>query len=248
MAGEFSWNKGTTTYNTKNKGHTGINLQFFCLKTFKKCTWIEKLNHRCPLPCPFPPKIRALFSYFRRRAMETSPLSTSSYALVTWLRPRPISLDVYGSKIRKARRCRPVASNETNLATRQEFYLTKVATVQSINGIILLDFSLIQLSWMFISCYTTIYFFVKKFIFSNVYVPVNTIFECLDMFFDWDRGNQLSTYATGRGTGGHPKWVQLRTGGGGLTPHVYVRTYTISFHVLVGFLSYSVLFICRNLT
>ena len=66
---------------------------------------------------------------------------------------------------------------------------------------------------MFISCYTTIYFFVKKFIFSNVYVPVNTIFECLDMFFDCDRGNQLSTYATGRGTGGHPKCVQLRRGG-----------------------------------
>ena len=142
--------------------------------------------------------------------METSPLSPSSYALVTLLRPRPVSLDVYGSKIRKASRCRPVASNETNVATRQEFYLTKVATVQSI---ILLDFSLILLSWMFISCYTTIDFFVKKFIFSNVYVPVNTIFECLDMFFDWDRGNQLSTYATGRGTGGHPKCVQLRRGG-----------------------------------
>ena len=32
-------------------------------------------------------------------------------------------------------------------------------------------------------CYTTIYFFVKKFIFSNVYIIVNTIFECLSMFF-----------------------------------------------------------------
>ena len=112
---------------------------------------------------------------------------------------------MYGSKIRKASRCRPVASNETNLATRQEFYLTKVATAQSINGIILLDFSLILLSWMFISSYNTIDFFVKKFIFSNVYVPVNTMFECLDMLFGCERGNQLSTYATGRGTSGHPK-------------------------------------------
>ena len=30
---------------------------------------------------------------------------------------------------------------------------------------------------------------------------------------------------------GHPKCVELRTGGGGVTPYVYVRTYTISFHV-----------------
>ena len=194
------------------------------------------------------PKIRALFSCFRKRDWRPCPLSSSSYALVTWLRPRPISLDVYGYKIRKASRCRPVASNETNLATRQEFYLTKVATAQSINGIILLDFSLILLSWMFISSYNTIDFFVKKFIFSNVYVPVNTMFECLDMLFGCERGNQLSTYATGRGTSGHLKWVQLRTGGRDLTPYVYVHTYTISFHVLVGFLSYSVLFICRNLT
>ena len=28
----------------------------------------------------------------------------------------------------------------------------------------------------------------------------------------------------------HPKWVQLRIGGG-VTLHVYVRTYTLSFHV-----------------
>ena len=180
--------------------------------------------------------------------MGTSPLPSSSCALVKWLRPRWKSLDVYGSKIEKVSRCRPVASNETSLVTRQEFYFTNIATAQSINGIILLDFSLILLSWMFISCYTTIYVFVKKFIFSNVYVPVNTMFECLDMFFGWDRGNQLSTYATCWGTDGYPKCVQLVTGGRDLTSPVYVRTYTISFHVLEAFLSYSVLFICRNLT
>ena len=38
-----------------------------------------------------------------------------------------ISLDGYGSKIQKVSRCRPTVSNETILATKQEFFLTKVA-------------------------------------------------------------------------------------------------------------------------
>ena len=38
------------------------------------------------------------------------------------------------------------------------------------------------LSWTSFLSYTTIYFFVKKFIFSNFYILVNTIFECLNMF------------------------------------------------------------------
>ena len=36
-------------------------------------------------------------------------------------------------------------------------------------NIVLFDFWLMLLPWMFISSYTTIYFLVKKFIFSNVY-------------------------------------------------------------------------------
>ena len=48
----------------------------------------------------------------------------------------------------------------------------------------------------FFSSYTIVYFFVKKFIFSNVYILVNTIIECLFLFFGWERGHQLSTYAT----------------------------------------------------
>ena len=36
-------------------------------------------------------------------------------------------------------------------------------------NIVLFGFWLMLLSWMFISSYTTIYFLVKKFIFSNVY-------------------------------------------------------------------------------
>ena len=35
---------------------------------------------------------------------------------------------------------------------------------------------------MFISSYVTIYFFVNNFIFSNVYISVNTIFENVFIF------------------------------------------------------------------
>ena len=51
-----------------------------------------------------------------------------------------ISLDGYGSKIRKVSRCRPTVSNETILATKQEFFFTKVAPLQSITDIIILGF------------------------------------------------------------------------------------------------------------
>ena len=97
---------------------------------------------------------------------------------------------------------------------------------------------------MFILSYTAIYFCVNKFLFSNFYVSVNTIFECLYMFFDWKWGPQLSTYATGWrfGGGGYSKCLQLRIGEGSVTRHVHVRTYTNSFLFLVALLSYSVLF------
>ena len=57
---------------------------------------------------------------------------------ITCMRSSSISLDRYGSKIRKVSRCRPAASNKTILATRQEFILTKVVPVQSITDIVLL--------------------------------------------------------------------------------------------------------------
>ena len=93
-----------------------------------------------------------------------------------------IYLDGYDSKIQKVSRCRPTVSNETILATKQEFFFTKVAPVQSITDIVLLGFSLILLPGMFISYYAIIYFFVKNF-FSNVYISVNTIFECSYLCF-----------------------------------------------------------------
>ena len=51
-----------------------------------------------------------------------------------------ISLDVYSSKIRKVSICRPTVSNETFLATKQGFFFTKAAPVQSITDIVLLGF------------------------------------------------------------------------------------------------------------
>ena len=56
-------------------------------------------------------------------------------------------------------------SNETILATKQEFLFTKVGPVESIIGIALLGFSLILLPGMFIFYYTIIFFFVKNFFF-----------------------------------------------------------------------------------
>ena len=97
---------------------------------------------------------------------------------------------------------------------------------------------------MFISFYTTIYFFVKKINFSNGYISVSTLFECLYMFFGSERGHQLSTYATGGGMETHPKCV-----------HVFSCLFFFScffFQCLFMFLQHFCLivscFICRNLT
>ena len=76
---------------------------------------------------------------------------------------------------------------------------------------------------MFISSYTIIHIFVKNFKFSNVYISVNTIFECLYMFLVenaaiiWWRD---------------PKCVQLHRKGGGVMPHAYVRTYTSTLTII----------------
>ena len=42
--------------------------------------------------------------------------------------------------------------------------------------------------------------------------------------------------------GGHEKFVQLRTGRGGVTPHLYVHNCIISFHAFGTFLFYSIFF------
>ena len=50
-----------------------------------------------------------------------------------------ISLDGHDSKIRKVSRCRTTVSNKI-LATKQEFFFTKEAPVQSITDTVLLAF------------------------------------------------------------------------------------------------------------
>ena len=56
------------------------------------------------------------------------------------------------------------------------------------------------LFWIFISSYTTIYFFVKKFTFSNFSISVNTIFECSSLIsklmitytvYSWSRNHKI---------------------------------------------------------
>ena len=110
-------------------------------------------------------------------------------------------------------------------------------------------FWLMLFSWMFISSYTTIYFFAKKFIFLNVYISVNTIFECLYMFFRWERGHQLSTHATGGGQWGSCKMHTAAYRGrechtSCVLPHLLylISCFWQHFSLIVSY------FICRNLT
>ena len=65
------------------------------------------------------------------------------------------------------------------LATRRGFFFTKVAPVQSITDIALLDFWLTPLFCMFIASYTAINLFREEiYFFLSVYISVNLIFEC----------------------------------------------------------------------
>ena len=139
-------------------------------------------------------------------------------------------MDGYGCKIRKVSRCRPRVSNEIILTTRQEFCLTKVVLVQTITDIVLLKFWLMLLSWMFISYYSTIYFFVKNLFFRMFifqWLRYLDFFICI--LVEKRAMNQVRTQLV--------KESKVRSGEGGVTPHVYVRTYTSVFMVLTAFLS-----------
>ena len=87
----------------------------------------------------------------------------------------------------------------------------------------------------FIQHYHSTYFFIKKFIFSNVYISVNTKYDIrMYLYVFWLRKAPSIKCVPnwwGDWGGGHPKCVKLRIGGGSVIPHVYLRTYTISFHV-----------------
>ena len=167
-----------------------------------------------------------------------------------WLRSSSISFDGHRSKIWKVSRRRPVASNETILAIKQVFFFTKVAPIQSITDIVLLDFWSMVVSWMFI--YPTLPFiFRKEIYFSNVYISVSTIFECLCMLFDWERGHQLSIHATGEEDWGG-SFKMLTSGYKKRECHTLcVRmhfTYTISFYVFGSIFFIVSWFICGNST
>ena len=102
---------------------------------------------------------------------------------------------------------------------------------------------------MFISLYTTIYFFVKKLTFSNIYISVNTIFEYLYMFSSWERDHQLSMYATVGGMVGSSKMHTAAYRG----RVCYASCVPKHLHYLLPcFLQYFYLIlsclICRNLT
>ena len=60
----------------------------------------------------------------------------------------------------------------------------------------------------------------------------------------YEKGHQLSTYATVWGWRDHPKCLQLRIGGGSVKPHMYVSLFIFwqDFCLIVS------CFICRNLT
>ena len=114
-----------------------------------------------------------------------------------WLRSSSISLDGYGFKIRKVSRWRSAASNETILATRQEVFFTKLTSADqgnlltrakhNLHCIIVILINAGLLNFYFILHCT--YFLVKKFIFLNVYISVNTIYECRYMFFLVEKGD-----------------------------------------------------------
>ena len=118
-----------------------------------------------------------------------------------------IKLNIFGrsySKIRQVCRCRYAVSNETvsNIPATMQVLFTKTALVLRITDIVLLDFWLLLLPWMFISSYTTIYFSVKKLfylMFLSQWMRYSNVFVC---FFIENRGHQLSTYAAGGTMGG----------------------------------------------
>ena len=126
----------------------------------------------------------------------------------------------------------------TILVTKQEFFFTRVAPIQSITDIVILAFWLILLPWMFISSYTTIYFFVKIFFFECLYFSEYDIRMFLFAF--WLRNRPSIKYVRNWGNGGGSS--KICTGayrGRGVS--CLTCTYALSLFLFM-FLSYGVLF------
>ena len=135
----------------------------------------------------YPKKIRALFFNLQKRAEATSLFSPSSFAPVTWLRSKSMSLEEYSYKIRNVSRYR-VFLHKSSSRTKHNWHY---------NVELLINAAVLNV--YFILYYHL--FFLKEFAFSDVYISVNMVFECLYIFFGWERGSKLSTYATGRWMG-----------------------------------------------
>ena len=90
---------------------------------------------------------------------------------------------------------------------------------------------------MLTSYNTIIYFFVNNF-FPNVYISVNTIFECTYLSFGWEIGHPLSIYVARGMERGHPK---RREGCHASCVRTHLHYLFSCFCNMVSF------FICRNL-
>ena len=113
-----------------------------------------------------------------------------------WLRSSSIPLDEHGSKIRKVIRCRPTVSNEIILATRQEFFYTRVlSSRKKYNWHCVIAF---LINAALLNVYFTLQyhlFFRKETYFFEVTISVNMIFGCLYIHFLVEKGtiNSVST-------------------------------------------------------
>ena len=101
---------------------------------------------------------------------------------------------------------------------------------------------------MLLSKMSTFYFFLKKLIFSNVYISQNTIFECLYLFFLVEKGTVKSVRTPLVGRWGSCKMLTAAWLGRGCHASL-VRTH---LHLFSCFWQNVCLivscFICRNLT
>ena len=147
-------------------------------------------------------------------------------------------MDGYGSKIRKVNRCRPVVSIETILATRQEFFFTKVAPVQSITDIVLFLISAALLNIYFFLHYHLV-FRKEIYFFKCLYFSEYDIRMSWCVF--WSRKGPSTKYVCNW-------WVDGR-GSFKMRTAVYIgkKCHTSCVRTHLHYL-FSCFFSCRNLT
>ena len=136
-----------------------------------------------------------------------------------------ISLNRYGSKIRKVSRRRPTVSNETILETTQEFFYKNSPHTKS-NWHCTIGFLIKTAS-------LNVYFIIHYHLFfrEEFFIRMNTcINECdirMFLFVFCLRNRPSIKYVRnwGNGVGSHPKCVEIRTGRRGWKIGHKIRTY-----------------------